>query len=287
MPLVYITLFLAIFPLALGCAALLFFRSRKPANCPVGLLLHTLSETNEPHCSYYSPSKFATLLADLAGKHAKFFTVSEATNGVFAPGSGLSVVMTFDDGFESFHSLALPALGRFGFTTTIFPVAGYLGRMSTWDTLPPHRHLTKEQLREAAGLGHEIGSHTLTHANLTLLSDEDLKIELVDSKRALEDVIGKPVVSLSFPFGQWNRRVWNAARAAGYVAATSYAYRTAGEPGIIPLWGIYSFDSVNDVIERAIGGPRFSNAAARGYAMPHFAKGTPLWKFRKNYAVLR
>jgi peptidoglycan/xylan/chitin deacetylase (PgdA/CDA1 family) len=149
-------------------------------------------------------------------------------------------------------------------------------------------HLTKEQIREIADLGHEIGSHTVTHANLTLLCDADLRDELSRSKSILEDVTGKPVTSLSFPFGQWNNRVWNAACSAGYTAATSYANRRRYYgAGIVPVWGIYSFDSVDDVVERAIMTPRLSNALARGWAMPHFAKGTPLWKFRKNYAVLR
>jgi len=195
--------------------------------------------------------------------------------------------MTFDDGFESFYALALPILERYKFAITIFPVAGYLGKRSTWDTLPPQVHLTKEHVREIAACGHEIGSHTMTHANLTLLSDADLADELVHSKLLLEDVTGKPVTSISFPFGQWNKRVWSAAQKAGYSSATSYAYRAISEPGIVPLWGIYSFDSVQEVIERSVLSRRFSNAVARGCIMPHFAKGTPLWKFRSNYAVVR
>jgi hypothetical protein len=111
--------------------------------------------------------------------------------------------------------------------------------------------------------------------------------ELTRSKLLLEDVLGKPVKSISFPFGQWDRRVWDAAQKAGYTSATSYAYRAIPEPEIVPLWGIYSFDSVQEVIERSMSGRRFSNAIARGCIMPHFAKGTPLWKFRSTYAVVR
>jgi peptidoglycan/xylan/chitin deacetylase (PgdA/CDA1 family) len=147
--------------------------------------------------------------------------------------------------------------------------------------------LTKEQVREIAALGHEIGSHTVSHANLTLLSDDDLAAELSRSKNILEDVVGKLVSSLSFPFGQWNRRVWDAALDAGYTAATSYARCFLTEHGVLQIWGIYSFDSVQDVWDRAIRQPKWSNAVARGWVMPNFAKGTPLWKFRKNYAVAR
>jgi peptidoglycan/xylan/chitin deacetylase (PgdA/CDA1 family) len=275
------------FPLAVGILAILSFGSRKHGTGAVGLLLHTISETKEPHCSYYSPEKFGSLLEFLDSKGVVFQTVAQAAGLSYRLDVKQNVVMTFDDGFESFYSLALPILSRHNFAVTVFPVAGYLGKRSTWDTLPPQTHLTKEHVREIAALGHEIGSHTMTHANLTLLSDADLADELVRSKLLLEDVTGKPVTSISFPFGQWNKRVWKAAQKAGYSSATSYAYRALSEPGIVPLWGIYSFDSVQEVIERSLCAPRFSNAVARGCVMPHFAKGTPLWKFRSNYAVLR
>jgi|WetSurMetagenome_2_1015567.scaffolds.fasta_scaffold00051_39 hypothetical protein len=274
-------------PLCTGTAALLVSASKKAPRPPYGLLLHTLSEKTHPHCSYYSPARFEELLRILKEKKNAFVTVTEASRMVPTGSDGSAVVVTFDDGFESFYSRALPLLKKYGYRVTVFPVAGFLGRSSTWDTLPPQTHMTPEQLREIAGLGHEIGSHTMSHANLTLLSDRDLRDELSRSKAVLEDVIGKAVTSLSFPFGQWNLRVWDAAREAGYVAATSYAFRARGVPGIVPLWGVYSFDSVDDIIERAINGAPFSNALARGRVMPHFAKGTPMWKFRKNYAVLR
>jgi peptidoglycan/xylan/chitin deacetylase (PgdA/CDA1 family) len=276
-----------LFPLAVGTAAVLLFGRRRPRPGPVGLLLHTLLEKKEPHFSYYSPDKFAALLGTLVDDNRTFSTVSEAARCGRDPDSGMPIVVTFDDGFESFYSRALPLLSRHNIKVTVFPVAGFLGRASTWDTLPPQAHLTKEQVREIAALGHEIGSHTVSHANLTLLGDTDLAEELSRSKAILEDITGKPVSSLSFPFGQWNRRVWRMALSLGYTAATSYANCMRNEQGVLRLWGIYSFDSVQDVWERALRQPRWSNAVARGYVMPNFAKGTPMWKFRKNYALLR
>ncbi|HMD68606.1 MAG TPA: polysaccharide deacetylase family protein, partial [Chitinivibrionales bacterium] len=279
----YIAIAFLVFPLCLGTAALLVFGTRPSRPGPVGLLLHTILEKPQPHCSFYSPVKFAALLRVLKHGNAAFATVVEAAGREWSDiDHPPTIVMTFDDGFDSFYTAALPLLQEYEYKVTVFPVAGYLGRPSAWDTLPPQTHLTREQLREIARMGHEIGSHTVTHANLTLLCDADLRDELSRSKNILEDITGKPITSLSFPFGQWNSRVWDAAREAGYTAATSYAHRTNGEPGIVPVWGIYSFDSVDDVIERAIRRARFSNAFARGCVMPHFAKGTPLWKFRKN-----
>jgi peptidoglycan/xylan/chitin deacetylase (PgdA/CDA1 family) len=287
MPLLIVFILFLSCPLVVGIVAISFCGFRRPRTGGVGLLLHTISESKEPHCSYYSPEKFGSLLEFFGSRGANFQTVAQASAQPSKRDGKPDVVMTFDDGFESFYALALPVLERHKFAVTIFPVAGYLGKRSTWDTLPPQDHLTKAHVREIAALGHEIGSHTMSHANLTLLADADLADELTHSKSLLEDVTGKSVTSISFPFGQWNRRVWNAAQKAGYTSATSYAYRAISEPGIVPLWGIYSFDSVQEVIERSMVTRRFSNAVARGCVMPHFAKGTPLWKFRSNYAVVR
>lgn len=279
-------LFILLSPLVAGAVALVFFGRKKKCAFPTGLLLHALSAQRAPHCSYYSPVKFSALLERLT-TNGFFLTTLSGVQQLPPADRSNAIVLCFDDGFESFYRLALPLLQSRGCKTTVFPVAGYIGRPSTWDTLPPQNHLTKEQIREIASLGHEIGSHTVSHANLTLLSDADLETELLQSKNILEDITGRPVTSVSFPFGQWNRRVWDKALELGYTAATSYAGSARRVKCVLPLWGIYSFDSVQDIWDRAIKQPGVSNAIARGIVMPHFAKGTPMWKFRKNYALMR
>jgi peptidoglycan/xylan/chitin deacetylase (PgdA/CDA1 family) len=279
-------LFILLTPLFAGAVALVFFGRKKKCASPTGLLLHALSTQRAPHCSYYSPVKFTELLERLT-TNGFLFTTLYGVRQLSPTDRGKAVVMCFDDGFESFYHLALPLLQNRECKTTVFPVAGYIGRPSAWDTLPPQKHLTKEQIREIAALGHEIGSHTMSHANLTLLSNADLETELLQSKKILEDITGRPVTSVSFPFGQWNRRVWDKALELGYTAATSYTGSTRSEKSMLPLWGIYSFDSVQDIWDRAIKQPAISNALARGIVMPHFAKGTPMWKFRKNYVLMR
>jgi peptidoglycan/xylan/chitin deacetylase (PgdA/CDA1 family) len=282
----FFILSILLLPLFTGIIALVFFGKKERNTSPAGLLLHAISVQGALHCSYYSPVKFASLLDRLTTNGFFLSTLTEAQQ-LPAANCGKAIIMCFDDGFESFYHLALPVLQGHGCKTTVFPVAGYIGRPSAWDTLPPQNHLTKEQIREIASLGHEIGSHTMSHANLTLLNDADLEKELLQSKQILEDITGRPVTSLSFPFGQRNRRVWSKALALGYTAATCYAGSDMREKGMLPLWGIYSFDSVQDIWDRAIAQPAVSNAMARGIVMPHFAKGTPMWKFRKSYALFR
>jgi peptidoglycan/xylan/chitin deacetylase (PgdA/CDA1 family) len=273
-------------PLFIGVVSLVMFGRRKKTHAPVGLLLHSISDTHAMHCSYYSPSKFEALISRLSGEGFTFETIGRATS--LPPENVTSrVFLTFDDGFLNFYSQALPVCERHDIKVTIFCVAGFLGKSSSWDALPKQSHLTVAQIREISLLGHEIGSHTLSHANLTLLSEKDLFMELSESKKILEEITGKPVTSLSFPFGRVNRRVWDAAKQVGFTAATSYACFEKKMDGIIRVWGAYSYDSVQDVIDRAVRQPVLSHAIARGALMPHFAKGSPLWKFRSTYSLVR
>jgi peptidoglycan/xylan/chitin deacetylase (PgdA/CDA1 family) len=275
-------------PFLVGLFALFACGKKREVAGTVGLLFHTISGKLEPHCSYFPPKRFRGLLGELSRQGFSGRTVGSATEPPPVPhDTHRTVFLTFDDGFESFYTEALPVLSRFGFAATVFPVAGFLGKLSSWDALPGHTHMTPGQIREISELGHEIGSHTYSHANLTLLNDNDCMDELVRSREVLEDITGKQVASLSFPFGRWNMRIWEKAKQAGYTHATAYVDKGQHVPGIIRLVGVYSFDSVQDVLARAFIRPLFSFTTARGRLMPHFAKGSPLWKFRKNYALLR
>ena len=95
------------------------------------------------------------------------------------------ISLTFDDGSESWFTDARPRLNAKGFKTTLYvPTQGLT-------TSPPDSFLlTKAQISQAAGEGHEIGSHSVTHPNLTTVSDSQLKSELVDSKATLEGIAG-------------------------------------------------------------------------------------------------
>ncbi|MCX6780533.1 MAG: polysaccharide deacetylase family protein, partial [Candidatus Magasanikbacteria bacterium] len=46
------------------------------------------------------------------------------------------------------------------------------------------------------------GAHTMTHPHLLTLSDEEARLEIVNSKLLLESIIGAPVTSFAYPFGE-------------------------------------------------------------------------------------
>ena len=73
-------------------------------------------------------------------------------------------------------------------------------------------YLNEEQVVELSQLGHEIGSHAVTHRNLCKLSTSTIDSELGDSKRFLEALIQKPVISFAAPYGLSDSRVKNVAQ---------------------------------------------------------------------------
>ncbi len=132
--------------------------------------------------------------------------------------------MTFDDGFLSVYEHAYPLLKERQITATVYIVVDSLGGINDWDRRAgdvEERMMSAKQARELADNGFEIGSHTLTHPRLAQLEDEQLTREITDSKHKLEDLIGKEVTSLSYPYGNFDNRVLQAAVAAGYKNAVS------------------------------------------------------------------
>jgi peptidoglycan/xylan/chitin deacetylase (PgdA/CDA1 family) len=67
----------------------------------------------------------------------------------------------------------------------------------------------------------EIGSHTMTHANLDKLDDAQCLSELTQSKLQLEQLIQQPVTSFAYPFGIYSVRDVQLAKQAGYQNAVT------------------------------------------------------------------
>lgn len=151
-----------------------------------------------------------------------------------ARGEGRELVgLTFDDGYADFLTEALPVLRRHRCTATLFVLPGRLGGDNTWDPLGPRKPLlTADGVCRAAYEGVEIGSHGLTHIDLTKADDVTVKSEAVESRAALNALLGTEVEGFCYPYGAIDRRVMDAVREAGY------AYACAIDPG--PLTGLHA-----------------------------------------------
>ena len=131
----------------------------------------------------------------------------------------------FDDAFQSAASI-FPALERLGLPIQIFVCTGY-AREGAPLTIPELAGddpaelatMTWDELRAHVERGVELGSHGVSHAHLTELADGEVRRELVDSKRELEEEIGRACLDFAYPYGEHDARVRALVRAAGYERA--------------------------------------------------------------------
>ena len=118
------------------------------------------------------------------------------------------VVLTFDDGWKSEYTYAFPLLKKYGFTATFFVFTNPIGKDS--------RFMTWEDVQELDAAGMTIGNHTLSHPYLTKLSLEEERKEVVQSKKVLEEKLGKSVTHFASPFGQSSDQLVALLKEAGF-----------------------------------------------------------------------
>lgn len=145
------------------------------------------------------------------------------------------VLITFDDGYANNYELAFPLLQEFAMKGNIFLVYEMMDRHNAWhnpETEPWQRMLTWAQIEEMQRSGLvEFGSHTMRHRNLESISLDDARWELTESKKRLEDKLGREMVGFAYPYGAgaYNPAVRALAREAGY------RYDFGIKQGISPL----------------------------------------------------
>jgi len=146
--------------------------------------------------------------------------VQSKKNSMFAKGRK-QVVLTFDDGYRDFLINVLPILLRHQLPATVFLVTDMLGQTATWNNNDPTALLMSEaEVRQLHAHGINLGSHTLTHADLTTVADKELQQQLVTSRIALAD-FGETFFSFSYPWSRHTDREVAALKAAGYECAVT------------------------------------------------------------------
>lgn len=127
-----------------------------------------------------------------------------------------SVLLTFDDGFEDFYSVAAPQLAQRNLPGTIFVITDRASKL-----LPPNGEsfLTWDQIEELASRGITIGSHTCSHPKLRNLPIDEVARELTESRIAILKHVSQSDVPLSYPFGQTSEEISRLAEASGYCCA--------------------------------------------------------------------
>jgi peptidoglycan/xylan/chitin deacetylase (PgdA/CDA1 family) len=172
---------------------------------------------------------------------------------VTSPPAPRTVAVTFDDGFRSVLTEALPILESLGLPATVFVPTDFVGGddpmswpgIDHWVGGPHERELIGMSWDELGSLheaGWEIGSHTCSHPQLSRLDDRALRHELEDSRKACEEKLGN-CRTLALPYGDGDRRVIRAAQEAGYLAVAGLPGLRKRRPGW-PRVGVYPADDL-------------------------------------------
>ena len=176
--------------------------------------------------------KFIRQLNYLSKKYS--FITLRSTNISISKNSLISI--TFDDGLSSIAENALPELEKRKIPATVFIPVSYINSYPKWEQKDQEIYykdkiLSREKIKEISAMGVEIASHTLNHADLRSVPIASAKEELLLSKSILEEIIGKEVVSFSFPYGSYDDELINLALDCGY----GFVYTTQPEIISLPL----------------------------------------------------
>ena len=212
------------------------------------LVLNYHKIDNRHHSLSVLPADFERQLKYLADHGYHSISPDELFEGLAGTGAlpENPVLITFDDGYKDNYTTAFPLLKKYGFKATIFVVTSFLGQKS--------QYFTWEQAREMEKEGISIQSHTATHRSMTDLSDEQLRAELVESKKKAEEELGHPVEYMAYPTGTYNLHIAEMVKEAGYKAAFTIKYGNVDEASnIYALERVPVFHTANtnkDFLER-------------------------------------
>jgi peptidoglycan/xylan/chitin deacetylase (PgdA/CDA1 family) len=106
------------------------------------------------------------------------------------------VSITFDDGWANQYVNAYPMLQQYELPATFYIISGEL-------TDQPD-YMSAAQVKNLQLAGHEIGSHSVTHPDLTTVSATQLQNEMANSQATLQNVVGVPVTDFAYPYGAYN-----------------------------------------------------------------------------------
>lgn len=137
-----------------------------------------------------------------------------------------AALIYFDDGYEDNYVHAYPILKRLGIPATVFVVTDCVDqKMLLWETnLDPataHMFLTWEDVRAMSGV-FDVGTHTVTHRKLTGLKTDEIRKELMESRKRIREMTGKEVIALSFPKSRWTQEIRRIAEEIGFEFILAY-----------------------------------------------------------------
>jgi peptidoglycan/xylan/chitin deacetylase (PgdA/CDA1 family) len=216
----------------------------KPGTAAVPVLMyHVINPppAGAPFPGLYVPaSEFAAQMQALkaAGWRAVTLDQLEAywTRGVPLP-PGKPIVLTFDNGYQSQYTNALPVLKQLGWPGNEMIQTDFIN-------LTSQGGLTDSQIRGLLAAGWELDTQGMTHADLIAASASTLHDEVFTARQLLRQRYGVPVDWFAYPSGHYNATVVGALKAAGFL----------GSMTVVPGWANPSNDPFALPRLRVLGG---------------------------------
>ena len=187
------------------------------------LLYHHIAVSPIGSRYYVPPDRFETEIKLLHDWGYTPITTSLLVKAITA-GASLPprpVLITFDDANEDNYTNAFPIMKKYGFTGVLYIPFDYIGT---------NGYLTAGQIKEMAAAGWEVGSHTLTHSlNFPTMGPAALRSEIVDFRKQLVALLGLPILTFAYPFGDAPGAAIDYVHFAGYIAAMGATGYTADQ----------------------------------------------------------
>jgi peptidoglycan/xylan/chitin deacetylase (PgdA/CDA1 family) len=167
---------------------------------------------------YVEPAEFTEQMQALksAGWHAVTLDQAEAYWRRGTPlGAGKPIVLSFDNGYQSQYTQALPILRKFG----------WVGNENIQLTgLPPSQGgLGPTEIRGLLAAGWELDTQGMSHASLISLDAQQLHYQIAGARQILQQRYHIPVNWFCYPSGLYDATVVAAVKAAGYTGSTTVA----------------------------------------------------------------
>lgn len=199
---------------------------------------------------YVSPDQLNQQLSYLSTHNFHTITLDEllnALNGrkILPPNP---IILTFDDGYQSFYDSAYPLLKKYNMKAVQFVITQVEGAPA---------YLSWSEIVEMDKSGFvEIAAHTRHHPNLPDLSQSAIIDEILGSKYDLEQHVHHTINWFAYPYGSYNQFIIQTLKNAGFKGAVSTIYGTnQSEDNLyllprIMVDGRFSLDNITKRIQK-------------------------------------
>lgn len=167
-----------------------------------------------------TPEKFASQLDTIKADGYTTITFEDIKTGNIPE---KPIILTFDDGYKDFYTNAFPELKKRNMKAVSYIITADIGK---------DEYMNEQDIKAISDYGIEIGSHTISHPDLAKSTEAKATKEITESKKTLEDITGKQIISFCYPSGKYNADVENIVKDAGFTHAvtTNGGITSFGDP---------------------------------------------------------